>query len=135
MIKIIYGTKGTGKTKRIIDTANQSIESCDGHIVFVSDTKRYMYEIKRDIRFLQMAEYKVSGQEQLLAFLKGVVAANSDNELIFIDGVARILNMELSEMQSFYEGLDTISTELGVDFVLTVSSDVLPDYMTGFTIL
>ena len=56
MIQIIYGSKGTGKTKRIIDQANSSIAKELGDIVFISDTSRYIREIKYQIRFTNSKE-------------------------------------------------------------------------------
>ena len=38
MIHLIYGAKGSGKTKRIIDMANASIDTTTGDIVFITDT-------------------------------------------------------------------------------------------------
>ena len=40
MIHLIYGAKGSGKTKRIIDMANASIDTTTGDIVFITDTNR-----------------------------------------------------------------------------------------------
>ena len=56
MIKIIYGPKGTGKTKIIIDEANSKVESAKGHMIFVTNTKRYMYDLHRDIRFIDTSD-------------------------------------------------------------------------------
>ena len=38
MIKIIYGPKGTGKTKAIIECANGAVEKAKGHVIFITDT-------------------------------------------------------------------------------------------------
>ena len=135
MIKLITGKKGSGKTKKIIDMANESLQTNKGNTLFISDTNRYMYDIKRAVRFLLTKEYKIDGQEQLLAFIKGIIASNSDNNLIYIDGLARILKIDIENMQSFYEGLDTIADEYDVDFILTVSADVLPDFMSDYQVL
>ena len=45
MIKFITGAKGTGKTKIIIDMANDNVATAKGDIVFVTDTDRYMYSL------------------------------------------------------------------------------------------
>ena len=37
MIKLITGAKGTGKTKIIIDMANDNVETAKGDIVFLTD--------------------------------------------------------------------------------------------------
>ena len=90
MIKIIYGPKGTGKTKIIIDEANAKVASAKGHLIFVTNTKRYMYDLHRDIRVIDTTDYMIAGEDALCGFIKGVVAANNDNEYLFIDGAARI---------------------------------------------
>ena len=40
MIKVIYGAKGTGKTKQMIDAANAAVATAKGHLIFITDTKR-----------------------------------------------------------------------------------------------
>ena len=40
MIKLVYGPKGAGKTKQLIDAANSQAESAKGLSVFITDTKR-----------------------------------------------------------------------------------------------
>ena len=44
MINLIYGAKGSGKTKVIIDKANVTVSS--GDTVFITDTGRYMFDVK-----------------------------------------------------------------------------------------
>ena len=34
MIKVIYGAKGTGKTKQMIDAANAAVATAKGHLIF-----------------------------------------------------------------------------------------------------
>ena len=52
MIKIIPGAKGSGKTKKLIDAANRDAESAKGGSAFITDTKRYMYDLNRAVRFI-----------------------------------------------------------------------------------
>ena len=47
MIKIIYGAKGTGKTKMMIDAANEAVKVAKGHLIFITDSKRGMYDLER----------------------------------------------------------------------------------------
>ena len=39
MIKLIYGEKGTGKTKIILDSINDSVKTAKGNVVFISQKK------------------------------------------------------------------------------------------------
>ena len=52
MIQIISGVKGSGKTKRILDMTNDALKVEHGVIVFIDDDKRYMYDLRHEIRFV-----------------------------------------------------------------------------------
>ena len=134
MIKIIYGPKGTGKTKIIIDEANSKIETAKGHLIFITNTKRYMYDLKREIRMIDTSDYQIAGEEALCGFVKGVVAANNDNEYLFIDGAARIAGKDIKDMPAFYYMLDKLSEENGLTVYVTCSADKgeLPEFVTKY---
>ena len=134
MIKIIYEPKGTGKTKIIIDEANSKIETAKGHLIFITNTKRYMYDLKREIRMIDTSDYQIAGEEALCGFVKGVVAANNDNEYLFIDGAARIAGKEIKDMPAFYYMLDKLSEENGLTVYVTCSADKgeLPEFVTKY---
>lgn len=61
MIKVIYGAKGTGKTKQMIDAANAAVATAKGHLIFITDTKRGMYDLAREIRFIDVTDFDVAG--------------------------------------------------------------------------
>lgn len=134
MIKIIYGSKGTGKTKKIIDMANDALETTNGCIVFLADTKRYIREIKYKIRFLDTVDFEIRGEDMLIGFIKGLIAGNYDNKQIFIDRAVKMLDSEIPLMGSFMSKLDKISKENDVQFILTVSCDKenLPDFFAKY---
>ena len=57
MIQLIFGEKGSGKTKRILEIANQTAEQAKGSIVFIDEDDRYMYDLNLSIRFINATEY------------------------------------------------------------------------------
>ena len=57
MIQILIGEKGEGKTKRLIDMSNEAGKLSDGHIVFIDDDNRHMYDLHYNIRFVDTTEY------------------------------------------------------------------------------
>jgi len=134
MIKIIYGPKGTGKTKIIIDEANKKIDAAKGHLIFIANTKRYMYDLKREIRMIDTEDYQIAGEEALCGFVKGVVAANNDNEYLFIDGAARIAGKEIKDMAGFYYMLDKLSEKNNLTIYVTCSAEMkdLPEFVTKY---
>ena len=107
MIKLITGAKGTGKTKIIIDMANDNVETAKGDIVFLTDTDRYMYSLRYQIRvvntdnFLKRGDAPIS-EESLIGFIKGILAGNHDIETLYIDGAHRMLGKTIHEMEDFF---------------------------------
>lgn len=134
MIKIVYGPKGSGKTKKIIDAANAAVSEAKGHLIFITDTKRYMYDLKRDIRFIDVTDYSVAGEDALCGFIKGAVAGNYDNEYIFVDGIARIAGKKLSEMAGIFYMLEKVSEMRNLQMYITCScaKEELPDFIAKY---
>ncbi len=133
-MKIIYGPKGTGKTKLIIDSANDALNTAKGHVVFITDTKRYNYDLKYTIRLLNVKEFGINTVDGLNGFIKGVVASNGDNEFIYIDGIARITGKSLAEMQDVFASMEALEKDAGVKFVITCSAakEDLPDFVAKY---
>ena len=134
MIKVIYGEKGTGKTKMMIDAANGAVNEAKGHMIFITDTKRYMYDLEREIRFIDVSEYNIAGEAALCGFVKGVIAGNNDNEYIDIDGIARIAGKSVQEMAEFFYMLEKVATSNNLVVTVSVSAakEELPDFVTKY---
>ena len=134
MIKVIYGAKGTGKTKMMIDAANAAVKEAKGHMIFITDTKRYMYDLEREIRFIDVSEYDVAGEAALCGFVKGVIAGNNDNEYVYIDGIARIAGKPVAEMAAFFYMLDKVAKNDNLIITVSVSADKeeLPDFVSKY---
>ena len=134
MIKVIYGAKGTGKTKLMIDAANAAVKEAKGHLIYITDSKRYMYDLEREVRFIDTSEYDVAGEAALCGFVKGVIAGNNDNEYVYIDGVVRIAGKPVQEMAAFFYMLDKVSkaNNLVITVSVTADKEELPDFVTKY---
>ena len=134
MIKVIYGAKGTGKTKILIDAANATVSEAKGHMIFISDSKRGMYDLEREVRFIDLSEYDIAGEAALCGFIKGVIAGNNDNEYVYIDGVVRIAGKPVQEMAAFFYMLDKVSkaNNLVITVSVTADKEELPDFVTKY---
>lgn len=134
MIKVICGAKGTGKTKQMIDAANAAVSKAKGHLVFITDTKRYMYDLEREIRFIDVEDFDVAGEAALCGFIKGVIAGNHDNEYIYIDGAMRIAGKAASELGAFFYMLDKAASENNLNVIVSVSAakEDLPDFIAKY---
>ena len=134
MIKVIYGAKGTGKTKMMIDAANAQVESAKGHMIFITDSKRGMYDLEREVRFIDTSEYDIAGEAALCGFIKGVIAGNNDNEYVYIDGVVRIAGKPVQELGAFFFMLDKVAKNSNLVITVSVSAtkEELPDFVTKY---
>ncbi len=134
MIKIIYGPKGTGKTKQLIDKANTAARDAKGLSVFITDNKRCMYDVSREIRFIDVTDWNVAGEEALCGFVKGVAACNSDHEYIYVDGVSRITGKPVSELSAMFFMLDKIAQDNDITITITCSCEEkdLPDFVKKY---
>lgn len=134
MIKIIYGPKGTGKTKQIIDVANANAQGAKGLSVFITDNKRCMYDLNRTVRFIDTADYQVVGEDSLCGFIKGVAACNNDHEYIYLDGIARITGKPLEGLGGIFYMLDKVAGDNDITMYITCSCEesALPDFIKKY---
>jgi chromosomal replication initiation ATPase DnaA len=134
MIKVIYGAKGTGKTKMMIEAANAAVKDAKGHLIFITDNKRCMYDLEREVRFIDVSDYNIAGETALCGFVKGVVAGNNDNEYVFIDGVVRIAGKPVAELAEFFYMLDKVSETNGLTITVSVSAakEELPAFVAKY---
>ena len=70
MIKLIVGTKGSGKTKAMIDQINDAVKTSKGNVVVVEKGMKLTYDIAPAARLIDLDEYKISGGEMLYGFVE-----------------------------------------------------------------
>ena len=134
MIKVIYGAKGTGKTKLLIDAANATVPEAKGHMIFITDSKRGMYDLEREVRFIDVTEYDIAGEASLCGFIKGGIAGNHYNEYVYIDGIVRISGKPVNELASFFYMLEKVADQGGLTITVTVTAtkEELPDFVAKY---
>ncbi|MCQ2437730.1 MAG: twitching motility protein PilT [Clostridia bacterium] len=139
MIKVILGSKGSGKTKRLIDITNDALKAEHGNIIFIDDDKRYMYDLRHEVRFVDASEYPSGhrcGAHEFLGFLCGMLSADFDLTLIAIDAFKKLVvdPLDSPEMKLFFEQLDVLSEQHNCKFILTVSADAesVPEYISKY---
>lgn len=136
MVQLIYGTKGSGKTKRLIGMVNSEVENAHGDVVFIDDDKRYMYDVKHEVRFVDVSEYAVDNEDKLYGFICGMLAQNFDISAIYFDAFLHIINKKPEELEEFIHRLAGLAEKNGFKAVLNVSADPaqIPDFMKEYVI-
>ena len=125
MIQIILGAKGTGKTKRMIELANTSVEEAKGSIVFINKNARLIYDLDYKIRVICMEDFvHITNEDEYMGFLFGIISSDNDIEKIFLDGVLKHRDVEIKDLPSFINKLKIISNDYGIEIIMSVSAEL-----------
>ena len=133
MIKLIVGSKGSGKTKVLIDLVNKAAETSTGSVVCIEKAMNLNFSIKPSVRLVHADDYDINGYDQFYGFICGVLAGNYDITDIFVDGIVRIGNRDLDALATMVEKVQGIVKD-DVAITLTVSTDPenLPESLKAY---
>lgn len=138
MVQVILGNKGSGKTVKLISLANDALKEEKGNIFFIDSHNRHMYDLQREIRFVNASEYGVDSADMFYGMLCGMTSANFDITLIVVDGLMKMLPAEVKPemLKDFFAKVAKLSDERGVRIVIGMSGDIetLPDFITCYAI-
>ena len=139
MIKVMYGRKGTGKTKYLINTANSLASEKVGDVVFIDRSDQLMYDLTHKIRYINMEDFPIKNISSFLGFICGIIAENYDIKGIFIDGLTYIAKKSITSENSncwleFFNSLKLISEKYNKDFYISMNgeSESIPEYLQEF---
>lgn len=118
MINLIVGSKGSGKTKQLIERINASAKTTPGNIVCIEKSMKLTYDIDHAARLIDVDEYNINGYETLYGFIAGVLAGNYDIVEVYLDGILKIGGHDLDGLGDVLEKLDKLS---GKDIKITVT--------------
>ena len=133
MIQIIAGEKGKGKTKHLLDRANESVKSATGNIVYLDKNQKHMYELSNKVRLINVSDYLISNCDEFLGFLCGILSQDHDLEEMYLDSFLTIAVMKDEEITHVITKLEEISNKFHVNFVLSISRNErdLPECTKG----
>ena len=139
MIQVILGSKGSGKTKRLIDITNDALKVEHGNVVFIDDDKRYMYDLRHEIRFVDASEYPAADKgspEAFLAFICGMLAVNFDITMISIDAFKKLIRTDLNNTEEFFAGLNKLAEDHHCKFVISISApaEEVPEFIRAYAV-
>ena len=124
MVQILAGEKGEGKTKILIDLANESVSTSDGDVIYIDDDKRHIYDLNHKIRFVEVSEFPLANYRELIGFIYGIFSQNSEITKVFVDGIFKIVqSLGDEDLIKLVTRLDSMSKAYNVDFVLAGNVD------------
>lgn len=132
MVQIVSGPKGSGKTKRMIDYANDSNAAHEGEIVFINDREKYRVKLDNHIRYINVEDFFIHSTETFFGFLNGVIAGNYDISTVYIDNVLRIVQLDhINQLEGLFSDLRKLEDKYNVRFVLSICAEdsEIPEFM------
>jgi len=129
-VAFMAGQKGEGKTRKLIEMANNEAKTTDGFLVFIDDDKRHIHDLHRDIRFVETGKGLLSNHREFTGFVLGILSQNSDIQHIYVDGLNNIVETVDSEsLLKLQTRLEAIAKVDDVNFTISVNweKSSLPD--------
>jgi len=124
MVKLIVGVKGTGKTKTLIDMANEALKTSSGSVVCVEKGQKLKYDIKHQARLIDTTEYDIDNAEALYGLVCGLYAENYDITHVFIDSALKICGGNMQSFAHFIKLADNVSDKHNFQCIITASASV-----------
>ena len=134
MIKLIVGSKGSGKTKTVIDMINNAAKTSNGNVVVIEKSMALTYNIDHSARLIDLSEYDIKGADAMYGFMAGILAGNYDITDLFLDGVLKC-GLTLDELGSLLDKVNSVAGD-SVHVVVTVSANEadLPEDLKKYVI-
>ncbi len=130
MVRIIYGKKGTGKSRRLIALANEAHQRKDENAVFIDNDGDRMYMLDRGIRFINASDYRIDGPKMFTGFLSGISAQDFDLQAVYINSFMKIVKHPVEGLEEMFEFLKRFSYEQHVDLFISIGGEgELPAYL------
>ena len=127
MIKLIVGTKGSGKTKTLVEMINTATQTTAGNVVVIEKGMQLTYNIDHKARLVDLGDYSISGYDMLYGFVAGVLAGNYDITELFIDGMIRVGGEDLEELGKTLAKIDKIAQDVQVVVTVSAKDEELPE--------
>ena len=120
MVKFILGAKGAGKTKWLIDQANNDIKDGNGNIAFVEVDDDHIFSLDYNVRLINADDFRLQNIESFYGFLCGLMAMDYDLQKIYVDGVYKVVKLNIEELEFLFNKLSKIKDVEGREIFINV---------------
>ena len=124
MINVIMGLKGSGKTKKLIDSINETVKQASGDVVCIEYGKKLTYDVNYRVRLVDSEEYAISNSDMLKGFLSGLHAGNFDITNVYIDNLYKTIGTDRANGEEFVAWCAAFAETNNMNITITISDDV-----------
>ena len=123
MIHVIMGLKGSGKTKKMVDSIHATVANASGDVVCIEYGKKLTYDVNYRVRLVDSKEYGISNPCMLKGFLSGLHAGNFDITHVYIDNLYKTIGSDRAAGEAFILWCAEFAKANNMEITLTVSDD------------
>ena len=123
MIQVIMGLKGSGKTKKLIDSIHEAVANANGDVVCIEYGKKLTYDVNYRVRLVDSQEYGISNPDMLKGFLSGLHAGYFDITHVYIDNLYKTIGTDRAAGEAFILWCAQFAEANNMNITVTVSDD------------
>lgn len=121
MLQIIIGEEGKGKTRLLLNMANDEIKVSGGSVLFIDQSNKHIYELSNQIRFVNVRDFDIDSTDMFIGFILGIISSDHDLEKIFLDNFKILSKSHSDKIDTILDKLQAISEKNNLDFVISLS--------------
>ena len=124
MIHVIMGLKGSGKTKKLVDSIKETVAKAQGDVVCIEFGQKLTYDLPHKVRLVDSKEYGISSPDMLKGLLSGLHAGNFDITNVYIDNLYKTIGNDRAAGEEFLLWCAKFAEANNMEITVTVSDDV-----------
>lgn len=134
MIRIFCSKRGSGKTKNLINLANEKASSNKGDIIYIDDDSRPLFDLNRSIRFVTTCDYDLKDYDDFYGFLCGILSENYDIDTIFIDGLSNIVQKDINNAAHLFLKVEKLIEKNHIDVYININNEEesIPEFLKKY---
>ena len=123
MIHVIMGLKGSGKTKKLLDSVHNAVATSNGDVVCIEYGKKLTYDVNYRVRLVDSKEYGIQNSDMLKGFLSGLHAGNFDITHVYIDNLYKTIGADRANGEEFIRWCAAFAQTNNMEITISVSDD------------
>jgi len=132
MIKLFIGSKGSGKTKTLIELTNNAAETSKGSVVCIEKGDKLTHEITYKARLIDTDDFAIADAETLYGFIAGILASNNDITDIFVDSSLKICGNDVVAFEAMLKKLEVVTKEVNLVMSASIAVDECPEAIKAY---
>ena len=123
MIHVIMGLKGSGKTKKLLDSIHEAEANASVSVVCIEYGTKLTYDVSYRVRLVNSKEYGISNPCMLKGFLSGLHAGNFDITHVYIDNLYKTIGDDRAAAEEFILWCADFAKANNMEITVSVSDD------------